>query len=176
MFKFGPHTITKNEIFYASKLSFGLVNLKPIVPGHVLCITRRVVSRFTELTPEEVSDLFRTAQIIAQVVEKQYNGTSLNIAIQDGEAAGQSVPHCHVHILPRRSHDYKNTDDVYKDLETAEGELGGDLQDKDNNVRRPGRGLHVAPDDQRFPRTPEDMAKEASVLRKLLNQPDDIWS
>jgi bis(5'-adenosyl)-triphosphatase len=54
-------------------------------------IPKRVVERFTELTPSEVGDLFLATQTISRVVEREYGGTSLTIAIQDGPDAGQSV-------------------------------------------------------------------------------------
>jgi len=51
-----------------SKLSYGIVNLKPIVPGHVLVIPKRVVKRFQELSPEEVGDLWQSAQHIGKLI------------------------------------------------------------------------------------------------------------
>ena len=82
MFKFGPWPINSSEIFYATKLSFGLVNLKPVVPGHVLVIPRRLVKRFEDLTKDEVCDMFLSAQTIGNVVERKYGGESLTITIQ----------------------------------------------------------------------------------------------
>jgi len=67
------------------------VNLKPIVPGHVLVASKRLAPRFTELTSDEVGDLFRCVQAVGKVVEKVYQGSSLTIAVQDGPAAGQTV-------------------------------------------------------------------------------------
>lgn len=57
-----------SQIFFTSRLSHGLVNLKPIVPGHVLVIPKRVVPRLSELKEEEVTDLFLSVQRIAHVV------------------------------------------------------------------------------------------------------------
>ena len=51
---FGPHKLSPGQLFYESKLSYGVVNLKPIVPGHVLLIPKRVVARFADMTPAEV--------------------------------------------------------------------------------------------------------------------------
>lgn len=104
--KFGPWTIEPSQIFYESNLCYGLVNLKPIIPGHVLIITKRICSRMKDLNINEINDLFLTVYKISPIIEKYYNSNALNIAIQDGEAAGQSVPHIHVHILPRKVSDY----------------------------------------------------------------------
>lgn len=57
-YKFGPWPIHASEVFVTSPLSFAFVNLKPVVPGHVLVSPKRVVARFAELTADEVADLW----------------------------------------------------------------------------------------------------------------------
>ena len=52
----------------------------------------RVVHRFSDLSPAEVSDLFMSVQRISGVIEKHYKATSLTISVQDGAEAGQTVP------------------------------------------------------------------------------------
>ncbi|XP_059800233.1 bis(5'-adenosyl)-triphosphatase-like isoform X2 [Hemitrygon akajei] len=90
-FRFGQHIIKSSVIFLQTELSFALVNRKPVVPGHVLVCPVRVVERFQDLHPEEITDLFQTSQKVAKVVERHFKGTSLTIAIQDGPEAGQTV-------------------------------------------------------------------------------------
>ena len=134
-------------IFFRSKLSFAFVNIKPVLPGHVLVSPVRIVKRFCELTEEEVADLFTSTQKIARVIEKAYDATSLSIAIQDGPDAGQTVEHVHVHVLPRKRGDFKQNDDIYKALEEHDKQKEG-LESK------------------AF-RTNEEMEKEASYLAGL---------
>uniref|UniRef100_A0A8B9Q9A7 HIT domain-containing protein n=1 Tax=Apteryx owenii TaxID=8824 RepID=A0A8B9Q9A7_APTOW len=62
-----------------------------IPTSDVLVCPLRPVERFRDLRPEEVADLFRTAQRVGDVVEKHFCGTSLTISIQDGPEAGQTV-------------------------------------------------------------------------------------
>lgn len=52
------------------------------------------------------------AQKVGSVVEKHFHATSLTLAIQDGPQAGQTVPHVHVHILPRKAGDFAQNDEV----------------------------------------------------------------
>jgi len=59
MYKFGKHAIRQGSVFWESALSYGFVNIKPVLPGHVLISPRRVEPSFTELTEEETTDLFR---------------------------------------------------------------------------------------------------------------------
>ncbi|ORX57662.1 fragile histidine triad protein [Hesseltinella vesiculosa] len=120
MFMFGPNVIPDSQIFYQSLHCFGLVNLKPIIPGHVLVVSKRLVPRLNELRPEEAADLMISARNISSVIEKYYKGTSVTFALQDGPDAGQTVPHVHMHIIPRRTEDYENNDDIYSDLNKFE--------------------------------------------------------
>ncbi|CAI2179456.1 7786_t:CDS:2 [Funneliformis geosporum] len=135
----------------------------------------RVVQRYRDLNPDEVTDLFLNAQKIGQVVEREYQGTSLTLTIQaskkiiiyilylyvfiklpksiiqDGPEAGQTVPHCHLHIIPRKVGDWANNDDIYEDI---------DKSTRVDNEERP-------------PRSFEEMEKEANFLRSFF-QSDDI--
>ncbi|KAG0738321.1 hypothetical protein G6F16_011403 [Rhizopus arrhizus] len=84
-----------------------------------------------------------SAQKIGRAVEKHYQGTSLTMTIQDGPQAGQTVPHVHMHLIPRKKGDWANNDDVYEELDRSKGV---------DNEERP-------------PRTEEEMKQEADELR-----------
>ncbi|KAI5838021.1 HIT-like domain-containing protein [Morchella snyderi] len=119
---FGAFLVT-SQVFYRTAHSFALVNLKPLLPGHVLVCPNRVVPRLKDLSTEEVTDLFLTVQKIGKAVERLYKADSLNIAMQDGAAAGQSVPHVHTHIIPRQFQDLEKEDQIYTMLESDDGDL-----------------------------------------------------
>ncbi|PYH44279.1 HIT family protein [Aspergillus saccharolyticus JOP 1030-1] len=163
---FGPFTVT-TQVFHLTPHSFALVNLKPILPGHVLVSPRRVVPRIADLTPTETSDLFLTVRRVARMVERVYGASSLNIAVQDGVDAGQSVPHVHAHVIPRRHQDLEEkggTDAVYGLLEGEEGDMGRILSE---DAEKRGRGRRKFPrvdDAERKPRGLEEMEEEARVL------------
>ena len=53
----------------------------------------------------ESASLFKSVNRVAKAVEKTLNVPGLNIGVNNGEVAGQSVPHVHVHIIPRREND-----------------------------------------------------------------------
>jgi len=99
--KFGKFDVDRRQVFFATPLSLAIVNLKPLVPGHVLLIPRRVVPTLRDLSDDEASDLWRAARHVHRLLLDHYSMSSANLAIQDGPHAGQSVPHVHVHILPR---------------------------------------------------------------------------
>ena len=88
-----------------SDLSIAFVNIKPLVPGHVLVVPRRVVPKYSGLTVEEATDLWggvlAVQAILAKALAKEPGeDRDFAIGMQDGPIAGQSVPHVHVHILP----------------------------------------------------------------------------
>ena len=153
-FNFGRILLQPSVVFFRSKLSFGFVNRKPVLPGHVLVSPLRVVKRFCELTEDEVADLFTSTQKIARVLEKVYGASSLSIAIQDGPEAGQTVEHVHVHVLPRKKGDFEHNDDVYKAL---------DEHDKQESSLVGETG----PATNKGYRSEEEMAKEAAYLAGL---------
>ncbi|XP_036958421.1 bis(5'-adenosyl)-triphosphatase [Acanthopagrus latus] len=148
--RFGQHLIKASNVFLQTELSFAMVNRKPVVPGHMLVCPLRPVERFRDLQPNEVADLFCSTQRVANLVEKHFNATSLTIAIQDGPEAGQTVKHVHVHVLPRKAGDFERNDSVYDELQKH------DQEDEDIPSKW---------------RSEEEMAAEASIMRKQLENP-----
>jgi bis(5'-adenosyl)-triphosphatase len=167
--QFGRFVIPASSIFCRSRLSVSFVNLRPIVPGHVLVMPRRCVPLLDDLTPDEYDDLWRTVREAQRVLRQHYGGApadgctlGFNVAVQDGPEAGQSVPHVHVHVLPRISNDLARNDDVYEALEVWSP------RPPDQPGNRTRSRLVVADDDQRRDRTLEEMAQEAALYRSYL--------
>lgn len=148
---FGPYKIDKKEVFYSTDLSYALVNLRPLLPGHVLVCPRREVKRFGDLSADETSDLWLTAQKVGKQLESYHKASSLTFAIQDGPQAGQTVPHVHIHIIPRKSGDFEKNDEIYDALDVKEKEM---KQSLDLDKERKDRSI-------------EEMAEEADEYRKL---------
>jgi len=164
-FTFGPLSIPATHVFARTPLSYAFVNLKPVVPGHVLVSPRRPVPRLHGLTPAETADLFTLAARVAAAVEPHFAASSITLAVQDGADAGQTVPHVHVHVLPRKGGDFERNDDVYTALERKGGPAGSEPVVPDKGAAF-GSGLD--PDAPRRARTGEEMAEEAALLRTLL--------
>ena len=152
-FTFGPWKCPWTEAFYLSELSIAIVNTKPIVPGHCLVISRRVAHRVRDLSPEEQADLWKVASKVGGILEKEYGAEALTFTVQDGTSAGQTVPHVHFHLLPRKKGDFSKNDMVYDELEKWE---------------------RIDARDDRKPRTAEEMKAEASKLRTLFEDSLEI--
>jgi len=164
--QFGQFQISSSQIFYESpsNLTAAIVNLRPIVQGHVLVIPTRVVPKISGLNSDEYDDLWRSVRCVQKMLEDHYNAGGFNVAVQDGVVAGQSVNHVHVHILPRVSGDFERNDDIYDEL--------NDWAPTDELcVAKVERGvqLEVQEDEDRKSRTMKEMEDEASVYRSLLS-------
>ena len=101
---FGRIRIDPSFIFASSPSqgTLAFVNLRPLLAGHVLVTPKRAVARLCELTGEESADLWRTVRQVQSTVEAYHGADASEIGVQDGKAAGQTVAHVHVHILPRK--------------------------------------------------------------------------
>lgn len=73
----------------------------PVSPGHSLVIPHRHVGSFFDLTDAERCDLLALLDQAKQALDALYQPDGYNIGINDGAAAGQTVPHLHIHLIPR---------------------------------------------------------------------------
>jgi bis(5'-adenosyl)-triphosphatase len=101
-FPFGPFELDESQCFYATQHCVAIVNLKPLCPGHVLVVPKRLVPVLGDLLDEERHDLWRTVQAVQALVMDVHGAVACQLGVQDGRAAGQSVPHAHVHVLPHQ--------------------------------------------------------------------------
>jgi diadenosine tetraphosphate (Ap4A) HIT family hydrolase len=80
----------------------------PVSPGHVLVITNRHIQRLQQTTREEQMALLKGLQRACELAETSINPDGYNIGINDGSAAGQTIQHLHVHLIPRFSGDVED--------------------------------------------------------------------
>ena len=89
-----------------SDLVVAFLDIHPWNPGHTLVLPRRHVESFTELSPIEVAQLALCGQRIATALKQGFDGCeAVTFSLADGAAAGQDVPHTHLHVVPRRTGD-----------------------------------------------------------------------
>lgn len=138
------------------------MNLKPLLPGHILVSPLRKVPFLSDLSSAEIGDLFVTVQRVEKTLKRVYKADAFNVAVQDGEAAGQSVPHVHAHVIPRAKGDEGGEDKVHEWLEGEEGDVGAHQREAEE-TRKAGEWKK---DEERRPRTMDEMVKEARWLRE----------
>ena len=85
-----------------------VLDLHPVSPGHSLVAPKRHVASFFETPPEEREAILSLLERAREHVSRTNTPDGYNIGINEGLAAGQSVPHLHVHLIPRYTGDRKN--------------------------------------------------------------------
>lgn len=95
---------------------------------------------------------------------------SFTVAVQDGPDSGQTVPHLHVHVIPRKKGDVgDNPDAIYTKMASEHGNIGGAMWDVERRPT-PGGGMPKIEDDARKPRTQEQMEVEAERYKSTLRE------
>jgi histidine triad (HIT) family protein len=98
--------ILRNELpserVFEDAQTLAFMDLMPQSEGHVLVISREPAETIFELSPEGAAACIRTTQRVAAAVKRAFNVPGIMIAQINGSAAGQTVPHLHFHIIPRR--------------------------------------------------------------------------
>ena len=113
----------KNTAFYIleSRRFATIYNLSPILPGHSLIIPKKHVESLFDLSEEELAEFIRMGRDMARLLGRVLGTDAFDWAIQEKEAAGQSVSHLHMHVVPRLLGDLPQPGDWYQALEKSQG-------------------------------------------------------
>jgi len=101
-------TLTESRVRFQSPLAVGVDDAYPVAPGHTLIVPRRHVGSYFQLNRDEraaMHDLLDQAQ---SELRDRLCPDAYTIGINDGPAAGQSIPHVHIHLIPRFHGDREN--------------------------------------------------------------------
>jgi len=100
-------SITIEQRFYDGQLVFGIWDAHPVSPGHALLIPKRHVPTWFDATREEQAELLAAIDAARAAIEQAHAPDGYNIGVNIGAAAGQTVFHLHVHVIPRYAGDVK---------------------------------------------------------------------
>lgn len=92
-------------IVYEDDQVFAFMDAGQVNPGHVLVATRRQVETFVELAESEAAHLFTVAHRVAKAVQAEFQPEGMTLLQTNRPAGWQTVPHVHVHVLPRHTGD-----------------------------------------------------------------------
>lgn len=95
----------KDLIIWENDLVFGVYDRFPVSRGHVLLIPKRHIATCFEATDDEYAAIGQGLRALRERLDSLYHPDGYNVGINNGPAAGQSVPHLHVHLIPRYSGD-----------------------------------------------------------------------
>jgi diadenosine tetraphosphate (Ap4A) HIT family hydrolase len=98
-----PRGVTlERELAYSARDSYAAS------PGHTLVIPRRHVASFFDLTPEEINACMELITEERKLLDEEFKPDGYNIGVNVGPAAGQSIFHVHIHLIPRYKGDVEN--------------------------------------------------------------------
>ncbi|MFA9378284.1 MAG: HIT family protein [Lachnotalea sp.] len=94
--------VTENETAYAIYDGF------PVNKGHMLIIPKKHIKDYFETSEQDKTGLWKLVDECKEIVDKKFNPDGYNIGINCGQAAGQTVMHLHIHLIPRYIGDIEN--------------------------------------------------------------------
>jgi len=94
-----------DRIIAENAYAFAFLNKMPIVPGHTLICPKRPITFSHELLGEELMDIFLLKTKVCSILQAALKIEGFNFAWNEGIVAGQTVPHFHLHIVPRKKGD-----------------------------------------------------------------------
>ena len=126
--------VTSASIVFEDEISMAFLDHRPLFPGHSLLVPKKHCETLTDLPENLVGPLFLNAQLLARAVEAALEAEGTFVAMNN--RVSQSVPHLHVHIVPRRKKDglkgffwprnkYQNTEHMIAVQELIRAEVKG---------------------------------------------------
>lgn len=101
--------IDKKHIILENGLAYAILDKYPVTYGHTLIIPKRHFADYFEITKAElnaVHDLIKIRR--KQLLEEDKSIEGFNVGVNSGKVAGQTIYHCHIHLIPRRKGDVKD--------------------------------------------------------------------
>lgn len=97
--------IPQAEWIAANRSAFAIWDGFPVSPGHALVVSRRLITDWWEATPGERVDIFELVDVVRDKIAALHVPDGFNVGFNAGAAAGQTVDHLHVHVIPRFADD-----------------------------------------------------------------------
>lgn len=94
-------SLDASELVYASDLVVAFGDHFPVSRGHTLVIPRRHVATYFDASSLEKAELWRAVEVIKRRLDEELHPDGYNVGFNAGEAAGQTVMHVHLHLIPR---------------------------------------------------------------------------
>jgi len=96
------HILVENDLAYARWDNYA------VSKGHAEIVPKRHVESFFDLTDDELSSVYQLAKEAKAQIASLFSPDAYNIGVNDGEAAGRTIHHLHIHIIPRYTGDVEN--------------------------------------------------------------------
>ncbi len=97
--------LKKSRILLESEFATAFFDAFPVVEGHTLVVPKRHVASLFDLPEEEQAAVWKLVALVRAKLMAEQQPDGFNVGVNDGPAAGQTVMHAHVHVIPRRKGD-----------------------------------------------------------------------
>jgi len=94
-------SLSNDRIWLANDLAMAFKDGFPISEGHTLVVPRRHLGSIFDATPEETTAIWELVGLVRAKLVEELHPDAFNIGVNDGTAAGQTVMHGHIHVIPR---------------------------------------------------------------------------
>ena len=101
-------TYTSRSVMIEGKYGFAAWDRHPASAGHFLVIPHRHFADYFDINDEELVELWGLVATGKKIADEKHNPDGYNIGINIGKWAGQSIPHLHIHVIPRYKGDVEN--------------------------------------------------------------------
>lgn len=98
----------KDRIIYEDDTWIAVLDAFPVAMGHTLLIPKRHCETFFDLNYIESSTFMATIGIVKMILDTKFKPNGYNVGANCGKASGQSINHCHIHIIPRYDGDVED--------------------------------------------------------------------
>ena len=98
----------RNTLIAQNDLAYARWDNIPVSDGHAEVIPKRHVESFFDLGDDEIAAMYELAKATREVIATKYKPDAFTIGINDGEAAGRTIHHVHLHLIPRYVGDVEN--------------------------------------------------------------------
>lgn len=89
------------RVVYEDETTMAFLDANPLAPGHTLVVPKEEYERLNDVPDDVATDLYATIHRLVPAVEDAVDADATTVAFNNGEAAGQEVPHVHCHVVPR---------------------------------------------------------------------------
>ena len=120
--------IPQAEWIAANRSAFAIWDGYPVSPGHALVVSRRLITDWWEATPGERIDIFDLVDVVRDNIGAIHQPDGFNVGFNTGAAAGQTVDHLHVHVIPRFFGDVPDLRGGIRNVIAARGKHLNDVQ------------------------------------------------
>ena len=94
-------TLPETDILVENEMAVAIFDQFPVNKGHVLIIPKRHLASLFDATQEEIMGIWKLLEVVKAELDKQFQADGYNVGVNVGAAAGQTIFHMHVHVIPR---------------------------------------------------------------------------